>query len=61
MSKGSTRYRECLYIWHSLPDNFRSRWKAEAGKMSMTGYALFMKTNTGALKNGEEFRIAPWF
>lgn len=61
MSQGNKRYRECLYIWHNLPDSFRKRWNAEAGRESTTGYALFMKTNIRSLKNGDEIRIAPWF
>jgi len=58
---GNKGYSEFLFVWDNLPDNFKKRWNDEARGRSMTGFNLFIKTNMNAVRNGGEYKIAPWF
>lgn len=58
--KSSEEYNQCTILWRNLPALFKTRWRSEAERLSMTGYRLFITTNVNNLISGDEIKIAPW-
>jgi len=58
--KNSTEFNQCTILWRNLPALFKTRWRSEAERLSMTGYKLFIKTNVNNLISGVEIKISPW-
>lgn len=58
--KKSYAYNQCAILWRNLPVLFKTRWRSEAERFSMTGYRLFIKTNVNNLNTGDEIKISPW-
>lgn len=58
--KGSEEYNQCSILWKNLPALFKTRWRSEAERLSITGYKLFVTTNVKNLMTGNDIKIAPW-
>ena len=58
--KSSNEYNQCTILWRNLPALFKTRWRSEAERLSISGYKLFIKTNVSNLISGDEIKIAPW-
>ncbi len=56
----SSEYTQCTLLWRNLPNLFKTRWRREAERFSMTGYKLFIETNINKIRTGDEIKIAPW-
>jgi hypothetical protein len=58
--KSSNEYNQCTILWRNLPAVFKTRWRSEAERLSMSGYRLFINTNVNNMIAGDEIKIAPW-
>ncbi len=58
--KTTNEYNQCTILWKNLPAVFKTRWRSEAERLSMSGYKLFINTNVNNLKSGDEIKISPW-
>jgi spore coat polysaccharide biosynthesis protein SpsF (cytidylyltransferase family) len=58
--RSTEEYNQCTILWRNLPSLFKTRWRSEAERLSMSGYRLFINTNVNNLIAGDEIKIAPW-
>jgi hypothetical protein len=58
--KRTDEYNQCTILWRNLPALFKTRWRCEGARHSMSGYKLFIRTNLHNMMSGDEIKIAPW-